>query len=214
MVIGDVLLQFVTNIFKILIAPITHLDMLWIIIPVYLNWVLSEIYQEKKGTSFGNAIANGFVALWVGVDWLRITVDLLSAKGVKLAAVLPKALPKMGFAALMGVYGLGIIIMGMKGSKFVSYLGRVREVTYLTIMITPIFYGIVEPTLGVLLSIAAFFPLFYGIVELLLYMIPTPRVYEEEKNQNSMPLFDRPSFPPRSREQSHLAYTDYEQKHL
>jgi len=210
MVIGDVLLQFVTNIFKILIAPITHLDMLWIIIPVYLNWVLSEIYQEKKGTSFGNAIANGFVALWVGVDWMRITVDLLSAKGVKLAAVLPKALPKMGFAALMGVYGLGIIIMGMKGSKFVSYLGRVREVTYLTIMITPIFYGIVEPTLGVLLSIAAFFPLFYGIVELLLYMIPTPRVYEEEKNQNenSMPLFDRPSFPPRSREQSHLEYRE------
>ncbi|HLC74636.1 MAG TPA: hypothetical protein VJH88_02140 [Candidatus Nanoarchaeia archaeon] len=210
MVIGDILLQFVTNIFKILIAPITHLDMLWIIIPVYLNWVLSEIYQEKKGTSFGNAIANGFVALWVGVDWMRITVDLLSAKGVKLAAVLPKALPKMGFAALMGVYGLGIIIMGMKGSKFVSYLGRVREVTYLTIMITPIFYGIVEPTLGVLLSIAAFFPLFYGIVELLLYMIPTPRVYEEEKNQNenSMPLFDRPSFPPRSREQSHLEYRE------
>ena len=203
----DAVIYFVTTIFNILVAPFTHArEMLWIIIPVYLNWVLTEIYQEKKGTSFGNAIANGFVALWVGVDWMRTTIDLLSAKGVKLATVLPKTLPKLGFATLMGVYGIFIIVFGMRGSKLVSYLGRVREVTYLTIMITPIFYGIVQPTIGVLLSIAAFFPLFYGMVELLLYMIPTPKIYENE----SMALFDKPAYPyPQQRlEPSHFDYKE------
>jgi len=200
----DTLLYFVTTIFNLLIAPFTHArDMLWIIIPVYLNWVLTEIYQEKKGTSFGNAIANGFVALWVGVDWMRTTVDLFSAKGVKFAAALSKNFPKLGFAILMGLYGVFIIFMGMRGSKLAEYIGRVREVTYLTIMITPIFYGIVQPTLGVLLSIAAFFPLFYGMVELLLYMIPTPKIYEKE---STMPLFNQPGFPPPQRE--HLEYRE------
>ena len=82
MPILDIITTFIKDIFSLLIAPIIHKELLWIIVPVYLNWVLTEVYQEKKGTSYGNAIANGFVALWVGIDWARATIDILTAKGV------------------------------------------------------------------------------------------------------------------------------------
>ena len=187
----DLITTFIKNMFSLFIAPFIHYELLWIIIPVYLNWILTEIYQEKKGTSFGNAIANGFVALWVGIDWARITINILSAKGVKLTAVLPKTIPKLSAAALMGIYGFTIIILGMKSKRLVSYIGRIREVTYATITLTPLFYGVVQPTTSVLLSILIFFPVFYGIAELLLYLMPTPKTYDEEKKAESS--FD---FPP------------------
>src|SRR3989338_10149689 len=52
-------------------APFSRPDMLWVIIPIWGVWVFSEFFQEKKGTSFGNAITNGAVMLFVGVDWIR-----------------------------------------------------------------------------------------------------------------------------------------------
>jgi len=187
MPILDIITTFIKDIFSLLIAPIIHKELLWIIVPVYLNWVLTEFYQEKKGTSYGNAIANGFVALWVGIDWARATIDILTAKGVKLAAVLPKTIPKLSVAALMGMYGLFIILLGMKSKRLVSYIGRIREVTYATIMFTPLFYGVIQPTTDILLSILVFFPIYYGIVELILHLAPTPKTYEESKPE---PSFD------------------------
>ena len=53
------------------IYPRFEPDILWIIIPIWLNFVVTEIYQEKHGTNFGNAIQNGLVAALIGVDWMR-----------------------------------------------------------------------------------------------------------------------------------------------
>ncbi|MBI4176857.1 MAG: hypothetical protein HY516_00660 [Candidatus Aenigmarchaeota archaeon] len=56
-----------TNLF---FAPFAkgNADILWIIIPIYISWALAEYYQEKTGTSIGNAISNGFVG---GIDRTR-----------------------------------------------------------------------------------------------------------------------------------------------
>ncbi len=185
MSVMDVIVVFFVNIGKLFAAPFTNPQMLWIIIPVYLNWLFTEFYQEKKGTSFGNAITNGFVALWVGIDWTRTTVDLLLDKTIKSGG----GFVKIGVALLMGIYGIFIVWFGIKGSKAIKVLGRIREVTYLTIMLTPIFYGVVEASFEVILSIIMFFPIFYFIVELLDWVIPDPKVYEEEKKKEfEMPL--------------------------
>ena len=41
----------------ILIAPVLNPSLLWIIVPVWLSWFFAEFFQEKKSTSFGNAIS-------------------------------------------------------------------------------------------------------------------------------------------------------------
>lgn len=62
------MLEFAAIFWNILISPIKHPELLWVLIPVYANWIIGDIYQKRKGTQIGNAISNGFVALWVGLD--------------------------------------------------------------------------------------------------------------------------------------------------
>jgi hypothetical protein len=182
----DVIVTFFSTIGKLFIAPVFHREMLWIIVPVYMNWIFTEFYQEKKGTSMGNAITNGFVPLWVGIDWLRTTINFLTAKGAKLSMVYFKALPKLSVAALMVAYGFVIVFLGIRGYKMVTLLGRIRSVSYLGIMLTPIFYGTVKPTWTVILSIIVFYPLFYWIVEGIDYLLPTPSTYVEEGKKDEL----------------------------
>ncbi len=205
MSVMDIILTFFITIGNLLIAPFKKPEMLWIIVPVYLNWLFTEFYQEKKGTSLGNAITNGFVALWVGIDWSRTTVNFVAQKTTKLVS----ATPKIMVAALMIGYGIAIIFFGIRGKKMVRFLGRIREVTYLTLMLTPLFYGVMTPTFGVVLSIIIFFPMFYGIVELVDHWLPTPSIYEINRGNGSetsafgsspdLPAIDS-SFDPRTRE--------------
>ena len=190
-------------------APLKQYEMLWIIIPVYINWIFTEFYQEKKGTSFGNAVTNGFVALWVGIDWLRTTVEIVSQKVIKTTFLESK----ITVAALMGIYGVTIIVMGIKGKHTVKLIGRIREVTYLTVMLTPIFYGAVHPTWTVIISIVLFFPLFYGIVELVNYFLPNPKTYDEWQRDSLHTsrdgTFESPVPPTKSLEEWPPAGNDY-----
>ncbi|HIJ98306.1 TPA: hypothetical protein H1009_04440, partial [archaeon] len=94
-------------------APIKDFNMLWIVIPLYLNWIFTEFYQEKKGTSFGNAIANGVTLLWVGADWGKTTVGLFTSGAIGFDSAFAI---KLLVAFLTLGYGLLIIILGIKVS--------------------------------------------------------------------------------------------------
>ncbi len=159
-------------------APFKNFEILWIIIPIYLNWIFTEIYQEKKGSSFGNAISNGVVPLWVGIDWSRMTYKMLSEHSIAVDAML---FAKIGIIIFMIVYGLLIIILGIEVKKVIHYIGRIREITYVSLMLTPVFYGVVSLSRDYFLAMLIFFPVFYGIVELICRVTPTPSNYDEDE---------------------------------
>ncbi|MEM2874325.1 MAG: hypothetical protein QW063_02695 [Candidatus Nanoarchaeia archaeon] len=166
MPIVNVLVQLATRFSEILIAPIKQPDMLWILIPIYLNWVFTDYFQERKGTDFGNAMTNGAVALWAGMDWIRQTVKI-SEFGIT-------TLVKIGIGALFILYGLFIMIESAKAKPIAKYIGRVREVSYFMIVTTPIFYSLIPIDLITLAAILLFFPIFYGLAELIDRLLPTP----------------------------------------
>src|SRR3989344_9185741 len=56
------------------LAPFQNVEVLWILIPIWLNLIVTDFYQEKHGTTIGNAITNGVTMLWVGIDWIRFTL--------------------------------------------------------------------------------------------------------------------------------------------
>lgn len=153
-------------------------DILWIIIPIYVSWLLAEYYQEKSGTSIGNAISNGFVGLWVGVDWAR---KLAPGFGLN-AAFLGKAF----ITLFMFAYGIFVIYSGMRGKKLAVFIGRVKEVSYLMIVFSPIVYGLAPLTVDTLIAIVAFFPIVYGITELVDRLLPTPSE-RSEKTEPAVP---------------------------
>lgn len=160
---------------KLFVAPLKNLDMLWIIIPIWGVWVFSEFFQEKKGTSFGNAITNGAVMLFVGVDWTRYIMRQVGSGAASLGL---ESATELAISALIILISLSIIVLGIKGHGFVKVIGRARESTYLLLMFTPVIYGVVEFNFRILATILAFFPLFYIVVEVLDRILPNPQTFD------------------------------------
>jgi len=158
-------------------APFKNTQLLWIIIPIWLAWFFSEFFQEKKGTSFGNAVSNGVVPIWVTVDWSRFLIEEISASHLKFSFSL---FMKFFLCLLVLVYGLVIIIQGIKAKKFIRYFGRIREVTYVLVMFTPLIYGVVETSWTAILAIIVFFPLFYFLIEMIDHLTPNSPALEED----------------------------------
>ena len=159
-------------------SPLKNLDMLWIIVPIWGVWVFSEFFQEKKGTSFGNAISNGATMLFVGVDWMRHTLGEITASNLNFGG---KYLTLIAVSAGVLVYGLSIIFLGIKANRLVRLIGRVRETTYFMVMFSPVIYGVEALSLRTVAVILAFFPVFYIIVEIFDRLMPTPNTFEEDE---------------------------------
>ncbi|MFC1728190.1 hypothetical protein ACFLZ7_01850 [Nanoarchaeota archaeon] len=159
-------------------APFTNPRMLWIILPIYFIWIFTEFYQEKKGTSLGNAVSNGVVVLWIGIDWVRQIVDQVTGKTLSVGT---DFFTKVFIAFLIFVYGALIMVNGIRGKALTRFIGRIREVTYAILMLTPIFYGAIGFSFKIVFSMILFFPLFYGLVELVDRYAPTPQTYEAEE---------------------------------
>jgi hypothetical protein len=167
------------------ISPIRKLEILWIIVPIWLSWFFSEFFQEKKGTSFGNAISNGVVPFFVGLDWARFITNSLKDGTSAFSYII---VIKYFFCLLVVLYGISIIILGIKATKFVQFYGRIRETTYILLVFSPIIYGIVDISWKFLFTTILFFPLFYYLVELIDRIVPDPKIYEynEVKSKDSL----------------------------
>lgn len=160
-------------------APAKNPDMLWVLVPIYLSWVFAEFYQEKTGTSLGNAISNGVVVLWAGMDWLRTTnkahgfANLL--KDVEFAGETFLSIGVM-------LYGVIIIVAGVNVLEITKYIGRIREVTFVLLAFTPVVYNVFNLSWYAVFSCILYFPLFYYLVELLDRFIPNPKAIIKDIN--------------------------------
>ena len=159
-----------------------NLSTVWIIVPIWISWFFTEFFQEKEGTSFGNAISNGVVPLWVGIDWIRHLTDQLIESKIEFSGLV---FGKFLISAIILVYGFVIIILGIKGREYIKYLGRIREITYVLVVFTPFIYGIIEPNYLYFLSIIIFFPAFYWIIEWIDRMTPEPEVFKKDKEEEA-----------------------------
>ncbi len=139
------------------------------LVPVYINWLSSEYFQEKIKTSLGNAAKNGFTGLWVSVEWIRTTYIKFEYNPNPLLFT-----GKIIISILVLLYGVLIIRAAAKGESIVSVVGRVREVSYIAIVVTPIVYEVVPFDLTTLIAIIVFYPLFYGLTEFFIDLLPTP----------------------------------------
>ena len=159
---------------------------IWIIIPIWASWFFAEFFQEKRGTSFGNAISNGVVPFWVGIDWLRQLTNQVTAAHLEFSGLL---LIKYLISVIAIVFGLIIVIEGIKGTSFIRFVGRIRVVTYFLVMFTPIVYGIIDPNFMYIFSTLLFFPLFYFLIEFICQKIPEPKAMLLD-GQNKKKSFD------------------------
>lgn len=160
------------------VIPFKDTEILWILIPVWMNLFFTDFYQEKKGTDYGSAITNGVAMLWVGVDWVRFLIRDLSSRSMTLSKVFSSNILILKFAlsAFVLIVGVIIIIEGIKGIRFVRAVGRVRNTSYLLLVISPVIYGLGQFSWKYLLAITIFFPVYYFVIELIDRIVPDPKV--------------------------------------
>jgi len=203
------IVNYVWDLFKlwintIFVLPFKTTDMLWLLVPIWLGWFFSEFFQEKTGTSMGNAISNAVIVLWGSIDCTRQTVRLIGENA--LIGTWNIAF-RFSIIALVFIYGLIILILGWKGNKLVKRIGRVREVTYVFVAFAPVFYNAVKLTWNHLIAAALFFPLFYFAIELIDRYTPNPKAVVQDMNEagaNKKTSYSQPSRPSMQQAQSML----------
>ncbi|MBS3106405.1 hypothetical protein J4419_01955 [Candidatus Woesearchaeota archaeon] len=173
--------QFVWDSFRLwlhnlFIGPFSNFDIFWILAPVYISLIITEIFQEKKGTSLGNATSNSVIALWGGVDFLRITM-----KGVTGFTAI--AIGKFAIAVVILLYGVFILTLGIRGSELLKRVARVREVSYAIIIFAPLYYTQVQMSSLYLFGAVAFFPLFYLALHLFDQLLPDPASLKKDRGE-------------------------------
>jgi hypothetical protein len=186
MAVLDLIFGFLVNISKswldLFISPIKEPSLLWIIIPIYVTWLFTERYQELHSTSFGNAVTNGAVILWGGVDWIRQIVDLYLGNSSGFSS---DVIIKIVLSTIVILYGFLIIYFGLKTKKFIKYFGRIREVTYVIVMFSPMIYGFVDISFINVVAILFYFPIWYFIVEFINWVLPDPKTYDAENSSSN-----------------------------
>lgn len=184
-----ILVEFFTSVIQRLIdlflfGPMKNLDVLYILVPVYLNWFVNDYYQERRETDLGNAAANGFTAIWVGIDWIRTMTTRAAVSVIQIPMGLNKPFLLLMFkfviAFLMISYGLTIMRYAISGNKIAKKIGRIREVSYFAMVFTPIIYLLVPLDTLSLITIFLFFPVFYFFGELLMQSLPAPMTENAE----------------------------------
>jgi hypothetical protein len=152
--------------------------MLWILVPVWLGWFFAEFYQEKVGTSMGNAISNSTIIVWAAIDAARQTVKLMSAGTI--TGFLNIAARFFLILVLFG-YGILIIILGIRGNRLIQYIGRIREITYVFVIFVPVFYNAIPFSFKHIIAAVVFFPVFYFFIELIDKITPNPKAIVEDQ---------------------------------
>ena len=157
-------------------APFKQPEMFWIVIPIWINWFFTEFFMEKYGTSFGNAIGNGVIPILASIDWTRYLYRLLSDGIISFTfGVFMKFL----LSIVVLIYGAFVIIAGIRIKRIVFYIGRIRWITYVLVMVTPIIYNVIKFDFKTLLVMVIFFPLYWWVIEIFDRITPEPRVYQE-----------------------------------
>lgn len=160
---------------NLFLTPFQNLEVLWILVPVYLGLLVAELYQEKKGTSMGNAMSNSIIVLWGGVDFLRITINSLDKFDLHFFS-------KLLISAIILVYGITILIIGFKAKEVIRYIGRIREVCYCIIIFAPLYYANVQLSWSYLFGAVFYFPLFYLAVHIIDKFVPDPQALVRDIN--------------------------------
>jgi hypothetical protein len=125
----ETFLQYLASWINLLVLPFQHFDLLWRMIPVYLNGLLACIYFGPSNTA---ATFGGLTALWAGADWIR---------GYSMGGVHPSSTNRI-IAILFCIYGISALIVGLtKRKKLYCFFGRRSILTFFAISFYPIQAG-------------------------------------------------------------------------
>ena len=149
---------------EILSVSFLNQELFFILLPIYANWILSEIFFEHRLEEFGTYFSNGFAMLWILMFYGKYL-----ALNFSLSVGWVSKLILFGFLCFIAAF---LMVNALKGKKIVKYVGKTREVSFLIIFATPIFYGVLNFDLTYFIACIFLFLIIETILYLLHKLIP------------------------------------------
>ncbi len=150
---------------NIMIQSILNPAILWLTLPIYFSWFVTELFGEKDETSYGNAATNAMITFYVALDWIRQMYY----------GEIAMTYWKVALAVVFLLYGLFVVRESIVQNPVAKYLGAIRTVSYFQIVFTVLFYseytGIgfsLESLVGILLG----YPIVYLVNRLVDKLLP------------------------------------------
>lgn len=144
---------------EILSVSFLNQELFFTLLPIYANWILSEIFFEHRLKEFGTYFSNGFAMLWILMfygKYLALNFSLEIGWISRLILFI--------FLTLIAIF---VMVNALRGKKIVKYTGETREISFSIIFATPIFYGVLKFDLVYLLACIFLFL----IIEIILYTL-------------------------------------------
>jgi hypothetical protein len=145
---------FVVQFVQLVVAPFTSLDRIWLgIIPLYVSMILGEVYIQK--VSYANAVRNGFLMLWAGLNWAANLANSSAFAYVFSPSTKIIAWIVTGTCLSIAIF---TIVLGLrkKDKELAGILGHTRFSGYFLIMLYPMQAGLVRWTWPHLATILVF----------------------------------------------------------
>ncbi|MFH1181492.1 MAG: hypothetical protein V1702_00885 [Candidatus Woesearchaeota archaeon] len=145
--------------------------------------VFRRVFQEKTGTSIGNAMSNATIIIWASVDCTRQTVALMSGGEI---TGFWSIFARFAIIAMLFGYGLLVVVLGIKGSTIVRKIGRIKAVTYVFAIFIPVLYNYAALTWSHIIAAVIYFPVFYFALEIIDRITPDPKAIVHDKGMDQL----------------------------
>ena len=116
--------------------PFHHLEMIWVIVPLYFGWLLNELTSSKA--NYRTALQTGFSFIWASLQWLypHFTRHSAPTPGIEPARTL-----SINMVVTWIILGLGVVAFFSgffrRFPPYGKFLGHTRFSNYFMIAIFP-----------------------------------------------------------------------------
>lgn len=148
---------------SLIIAPFSNFELLWGVIPLYMEGVISVFYEED---SPGRLLMGGGILSFIALDWAR----RLFQQGIY-----PSLQIQWMLVFILISYGILSLILVLKKTKgLIRMLGKRKLVVFFALSFYPLQSGMIPYSDDVLISILVMLVPIWLILELILYSRKNP----------------------------------------
>ncbi len=136
----------INKIQEIILSPMNNPELLWVLIPAYINWILRDLFFEKDNSA-SNVFMNGSTSIWTGVIWLKYLSENTELANFLLdySIVLPFSIQlKTIISFSLICFGIFLMWTALSDNEFFMHFGRERVISFLIIIFSPIVYDIIQ----------------------------------------------------------------------
>lgn len=172
-ILGWLIYEFLLGL-NLLSTTILNSQIVWITLPIYISWIVTAYFQEKREVQYEEVATNSTIMMYTSLNWIGYLINEFKEFNLDF-------LSKIIVSILFFAISLFTLINAIKRRKVSLYLGNITTISYFQIVYTPIIYNLFELNLDVIIAILLYWPVFFFIIHKLIIQKLLPDIFGKEE---------------------------------